>query len=376
MYLELLERYKQKYGFKLFSFALMPNQIDLLVELKEGATISEIMHDINSSYTKYYNSNYERKGHLFRERFKSTIIEKEPFLLNLVNYIHSRPVTLGEAREQAQYIFSSSVFYLNNISQKEVAEEIKRLINLDNEIQEVLNLIKKTYPEKNNFVDYVSVITRNEMDELYNRLHKSKIVGSNDFVERVRQQMESRKSQNLQEDEEAGPTFRPAPVFYIVILIVFAAGVFMFVKYSKDSSKEKIASGQKQEAQKETQAKEGPSLIPLVELDGTEWTIEIRPQGAAQTSFPQVDRIVFKDGKISSKYLSSKGYSTSNYGLVIQGDGRLSWETMQRNAQGDTVFLRGEANKKGEMFGSLSAQPAQGSEESLTFESLYYKRSQ
>ena len=52
MYLEILRKYREKYGFKLFAFNLMPKQLGLLMELKEGSTISMIMHDINSSYTK------------------------------------------------------------------------------------------------------------------------------------------------------------------------------------------------------------------------------------------------------------------------------------------------------------------------------------
>ena len=64
MYLDLIKKYKDQYGFKIFSYILMPNQLSLLLELKEETTISVIMHDLTSSYTKYYNSRYNRKGHL------------------------------------------------------------------------------------------------------------------------------------------------------------------------------------------------------------------------------------------------------------------------------------------------------------------------
>ena len=68
-YLELLKKYKEQDGYKLFSFVLMPQQLNLLIEATEQATISTIMHDIASSYTKYFNNRYQRKGHLFQERF-------------------------------------------------------------------------------------------------------------------------------------------------------------------------------------------------------------------------------------------------------------------------------------------------------------------
>ncbi|MFZ2603854.1 MAG: transposase, partial [Candidatus Omnitrophota bacterium] len=35
-YLELLKKYKEQYGFKLYAFCLMPNHLHLLFELKLG----------------------------------------------------------------------------------------------------------------------------------------------------------------------------------------------------------------------------------------------------------------------------------------------------------------------------------------------------
>ena len=63
-YLKLLWKYKQEYGFKLFSFVLLANHLHLLLELRSGLTISEIMHRVNSLYTKYFNAKYSRTGHL------------------------------------------------------------------------------------------------------------------------------------------------------------------------------------------------------------------------------------------------------------------------------------------------------------------------
>ena len=76
-YRGLLLKYKKQYKFILFAYILMPTYVHLLIELAPGTTISEIMHVINSTYTKYFNGRYERRGHLFQGRFGAVVVEKE-----------------------------------------------------------------------------------------------------------------------------------------------------------------------------------------------------------------------------------------------------------------------------------------------------------
>ncbi len=117
-YLGLLRKYKEQYGFKLFSFMLAPNHLHLLFELKMGITISDIMHDLNGNYTKYFNSKYERKGHLFQERSKMVLAEKDKYLLPIIAYMHLNPyycVIASEQRERSNLkeIASSPEFTLS-----------------------------------------------------------------------------------------------------------------------------------------------------------------------------------------------------------------------------------------------------------------------
>src|SRR3989338_3921198 len=111
-YLQLLETYRSQFGFKLFAYALLPDQLHLCLELTNKATISTVMHAINSRYTKYYGKRYGHAGHLFQERFKATLMEKTPALLRLTGYLHTLPLRLGMVRELQAYRWSSSLHYL------------------------------------------------------------------------------------------------------------------------------------------------------------------------------------------------------------------------------------------------------------------------
>ena len=46
-------------------------------------------------YARTFNQHYHRQGHLFQNRFKSILVEEEPYLLELVRYIHLNPLRAG-----------------------------------------------------------------------------------------------------------------------------------------------------------------------------------------------------------------------------------------------------------------------------------------
>ena len=101
----------------------------------------------------------------------------------------------------------------------------------------------------------------------------------------------------------------------------------------------------------------------LEKLNGTTWSLELRPSSAKQGG-PQQDTVTFEGKRVVSTLLMGEGYGGSNFTLTVGDDGTATWETMQANTGGDMVFWRGEI--RGEtMSGVLSKQPALGS--SLTF---------
>ncbi len=90
-FLGILKRTKDRYGYLLHAYALMDNHYHLLIETPK-ANISQIMQNINTSYTVYINRKYKKFGHLFQGRFKGIIVDKESYLIELSRYIHLNPV--------------------------------------------------------------------------------------------------------------------------------------------------------------------------------------------------------------------------------------------------------------------------------------------
>jgi REP element-mobilizing transposase RayT len=74
-----------------FAWALIPNHLHLL--LKTGLTpIATIMRRLLTGYAVYFNRRHRRHGHLFQNRYKSILCQEEPYLRELVRYIHLNPL--------------------------------------------------------------------------------------------------------------------------------------------------------------------------------------------------------------------------------------------------------------------------------------------
>ncbi|MFX4263665.1 transposase [Pelotomaculum propionicicum] len=107
-YLDVLAFYKEKLCFLLYAFCIMDNHVHLLMEVDE-VTLSQIMQRIQQVYTQWFNRKYNRTGHVFQQRYKALLCDKENYLLLLIKYIHNNPVkaNLGEM----DYKWSSHVYY-------------------------------------------------------------------------------------------------------------------------------------------------------------------------------------------------------------------------------------------------------------------------
>ena len=74
-----------------YAEALLHNHFHLL--LRTGSTpISSVMKRLLTGYAVTYNRRHRRFGHLFQNRYKSILCQEDPYLLELVRYIHLNPL--------------------------------------------------------------------------------------------------------------------------------------------------------------------------------------------------------------------------------------------------------------------------------------------
>lgn len=109
-FLSILEKTKEKYPFYFYSYNFLPNHYHLAIETRE-IPVSKIMHQINSTYVKYFRKRYGGVGHLFQGRFFSALVEKDIYFWALVRYIDLNAVEVGLAKKPEDYPWSSYSIY-------------------------------------------------------------------------------------------------------------------------------------------------------------------------------------------------------------------------------------------------------------------------
>ncbi len=117
----------------------MGNHLHLLI--KEGKEIlSNTMKRIGASYVYWYNWQYNRKGHLFQDRFKSEAVEDDAYFLTVLRYIHQNPQKAGLTDDIASYKWSS---YKEYTSKKTIVNIDFVLSLFDKEIDKAIEGFKR-----------------------------------------------------------------------------------------------------------------------------------------------------------------------------------------------------------------------------------------
>ena len=84
-----------------YAWALLPNHVHIL--LRTGLVpIATIMRRLLTGYATKYNHRHHRHGQLFQNRYKSILCQEDPYLLELVRYIHLNPLRAKLVKELSE----------------------------------------------------------------------------------------------------------------------------------------------------------------------------------------------------------------------------------------------------------------------------------
>ena len=108
--LKLLRNSTEKHQVEILAWCFMSNHVHLLIHAPLS-NVAVFMNSLLSRYARYYNKRHSRSGHLFQERFYSTPIDTDEYLLVAVRYIHFNPHGIG-VKDIERYRWSSYREYL------------------------------------------------------------------------------------------------------------------------------------------------------------------------------------------------------------------------------------------------------------------------
>jgi len=141
-YLEILADYKGRYDFQLYAYVIMNNHVHLLLQVGKNP-LSKIMQGIQQRYTQYYNWHCKHSGHVFEQRYKAFLCEKESHLMALICYIHQNPVR-ANIPDGINHRWSSHKSYIRRAQGLVNVEFILNTLssNHDKAMEQYLNLVE------------------------------------------------------------------------------------------------------------------------------------------------------------------------------------------------------------------------------------------
>ena len=117
VYLDWVKDALQRYECQLHAYVLMTNHVHLLVTPSTQQSISQMMQYIGRRYVPYVNHQYNRTGTLWEGRYKSSLIQEEPYLLACMRYIELNPVRAEMVKTASDYQWSS--YHFNALNQED-----------------------------------------------------------------------------------------------------------------------------------------------------------------------------------------------------------------------------------------------------------------
>ncbi len=169
-----MREYKKRYGVVFYAYALMPNHVHLLVEVRD-APLSRLMQALQFRYTRTFNIRYKKSGHLFQGRYKAILCMRDAYLLELSAYLHLNPVRAGLVDDPMDYRWTSYGAYVK-------AEE-------DGLVDTGFVLAQFSRNRGSAMRGYERFV-RDRMDQGHRRefyeVKDQRFLGENDFVEEVR----------------------------------------------------------------------------------------------------------------------------------------------------------------------------------------------
>ena len=153
----MMSEKSKKYGIRIFAYCVMNNHFHICLENTSG-NLSDFMKSLNGHFGQYYRYITNSKGYVFEDRFKSTLIQDENYLLIVIKYILQNPVRSLYLSDPFDYQWSS----------------INEYFSLDKNTFVVCDLIEEQYLSKKEFSKSIlSDYQKNLGEQLINQVKLS-----------------------------------------------------------------------------------------------------------------------------------------------------------------------------------------------------------
>lgn len=189
IFLSLLWEVVEREKWICYAYCLMDNHYHLLIETKR-ANLSRGMRELNGVYAQKLNYIKDSVGHVFQSRYKSILVEKDNYLLELCRYIALNPVRAGIVEQPEDWKWSSYRATLGLIETPKHLNVLWVLNNFDEDIEKS----RKKYEK--------FVLEGMEKESPWSELRGRVFLGSKQFMEKHEERLSQKKTEKEITKEE------------------------------------------------------------------------------------------------------------------------------------------------------------------------------
>jgi putative transposase len=102
-YLQDLREIAIREGCNVHAYVLMTNHVHLLMTPAASGQVARVMQSLGRRYVRYINDRYRRTGTLWEGRYKSSLVDRETYLLHCYRYIELNPIRAHMTADPLDY---------------------------------------------------------------------------------------------------------------------------------------------------------------------------------------------------------------------------------------------------------------------------------
>lgn len=110
-YLGLIGEAATKAKLEIWAYFLMPNHVHFVIVPEHSDSLARLFKEAHRRYTREINHRNAWQGHLWQERFHSTVMD-EPHLIAAVRYVELNPVIAGLCSRPEEWPWSSACAHI------------------------------------------------------------------------------------------------------------------------------------------------------------------------------------------------------------------------------------------------------------------------
>lgn len=115
IFAQVFDNAVKKYNVKIFHFVLMANHYHIILKIEEE-NLDRFFQYVNSRIAMKFNKITQRSGHLWGDRYKSTIVSTDEHYLRCIRYIYMNPVRAGIVK--SPYNWENSTIHFHAFGKK------------------------------------------------------------------------------------------------------------------------------------------------------------------------------------------------------------------------------------------------------------------